>query len=92
VTTINDDWMTNTQYEIIDALYFVIHFDELLAQLDLDEGLLVVELHKLHQKGWIRVYDTINQELENHALLDDRIIKYQFLASKQGLIAHNSDG
>ncbi len=92
MTTINDDWMTNTQYEIIDALYFVIHFDELLAQLDLDEGLLVVELHKLHQKGWIRVYDTINQELENHALLDDRIIKYQFLASKQGLIAHNSDG
>ena len=91
MTIINDDWMTNTQYEIIDALYFVIPFDELLAQLDLDEGLLVVELHKLHQKGWIRVYDAIDQELENHALLDDRFTKYQFLASKQGLIAHNSD-
>ena len=90
--TVNDEWMTNTQYEIIDALYFVIPFDELLAQLDLDEGSLVVELHKLHQKGWIRVYDAIDQELENHALLDDRFTKYQFLASKQGLIAHNSDG
>ena len=88
---INDNWMTNTQYEIIDALYFVTHFDELLAQLDLDKGLLVVELNKLHQKGWIRVYDAIDQELENHALLDDRFTKYQFLASKQGLIAHNSD-
>jgi len=53
---------------------------------------LVVELNKLHQKGWIRVYDAIDQELENYALLDDRFTKYQFLASKQGLIAHNSDG
>ena len=84
--------MTNTQYEIIDALYFLFFFDELLAQLDLDEGFLIVELHKLHQKGWIRVYDDIDQELENHALLDDRFRKYQFLGSKQGLIAHNSDG
>jgi|TARA_B110000046_G_scaffold149305_1_gene157458 hypothetical protein len=83
--------MTNTQYEIIDALYFVTPFNELVAQLDLEKELLVVELHKLHHRGWIRVYDGIDQELENHALLNDRFEKYQFLASKQGLIVHNSD-
>ena len=90
--TVNDELMTNTQYEIIDALYFVIPFNELIAELDLNERLLVAELHKLHQKGWVRVYDAIDHELEYHALVDDRFPKYQFLASKQGLIAHNFDG
>ena len=83
--------MTNTQYEIIDALYFVTPFNELLAQLALDKELLVVELHKLYKKGWIRIYSGIDNELENDALIEE-FSKYQFLASKQGLIHHNSSG
>ena len=82
--------MTNIQFEIIDELYFVISFQELLAQLDLDVELLVDELHKLHQKGWIRIYDGIDKELENHVLLDESFSKYRFLASKKGLSEHNS--
>ena len=82
--------MTNIQFEIIDELYFVISFQELLAQLDLDIELLVDELHKLHQKGWIRIYDGIDKELENHMLIDESFLKYRFLASKKGLSEHNS--
>tara|TARA_X000001036_G_scaffold438940_1_gene488212 strand:+ start:2503 stop:2757 length:255 start_codon:yes stop_codon:yes gene_type:complete len=84
--------MTNIQYEIIDALYFVTPFNELVAELGLDKELLVFELHKLHQKGWIRIYDGIDEELENDALLEDRFSKYQFLASKKGLTNHNFAG
>ena len=36
--------MTNTQYEIIDALYFVTPFNELVAQLDLEKELLVNDI------------------------------------------------
>ncbi len=82
--------MTNIQFEIIDELYFVISFQELLAQLDLDIELLVDELHKLHQKGWIRIYDGIDKELENHMLINESFSKYRFLASKKGLSEHNS--
>ena len=56
--------MTNIEYAIIDELYFVISFKELLAQLDFDKELLENELRKLYQKGWIRIYDGIDKELE----------------------------
>ena len=82
--------MTNIEFEILDELYFVISFDELLAELDFDKELLVNELRKLYQKGWIRVYDGIDKELENHVLLDESFSKYRFLASKKGLSEHNS--
>ena len=82
--------MTNIEFEILDELYFVISFNELLVQLDFDRELLVNELRKLYQKGWIRIYDGIDKELENHVLLDESFSKYQFLASKQGLFEHNS--
>ena len=54
--------MTNIEYAIIDELYFVISFKELLAQLDFDKELLENELRKLYQKGWIRSYDGIDKE------------------------------
>ena len=82
--------MTNIEFEILDELYFVISFNELLVQLDFDKELLVNELRKLYQKGWIRIYDGIDKELENHVLLDESFSKYQFLASKKGLFEHNS--
>ena len=82
--------MTNTEFEIIDELYFLISFNELLAQLDFDKELLVNELRKLYKKGWIRIYDGIDKELENHALLNESFSKYRFLVSKKGLSEHNS--
>ena len=82
--------MTKIEFEIIDELYFVISFNELLAQLDFDKDLLENELRKLYQKGWIRIYDGIDKELENHVLPDESFSKYQFLVSKKGLSEHNS--
>ena len=83
--------MTKIEFEIIDELYFVISFNELLAQLDFDKDLLENELRKLYQKGWIRIYDGIDKELENHVLPDESFSKYQFLVSKKGLSEHNSN-
>ena len=82
--------MTNIEYAIIDELYFVISFKELLAQLDFDKELLENELRKLYQKGWIRIYDGIDKELENHVLLDESFSKYRFFVSEKGLSEHNS--
>ena len=82
--------MTKIEFEIIDELYFVISFNELLAQLDFDKDLLENELRKLYQKGWIRIYDGIDKELENHVLPDESFSKYQFLVSKKGLSEYNS--
>jgi len=82
--------MTNTEFEIIDELYFLISFNELLVQLDFDKELLVNELRKLYKKGWIRIYDGIDKELESHVILNESFSKYRFLVSKKGLSKHNS--
>ena len=82
--------MTNIEFEIIDELYFVISFNELLVRLDFDKELLENELRKLYQKGWIRIYDGIDKELENHVLSEESFSKYRFFVSKKGLSEHNS--
>jgi hypothetical protein len=83
--------MTDTEFDVIDELYFVTSFDVLAAQVDLPEPDLKYTLQSLLAKGWIKCFKTASEELLPEEIdLDQAYRKYYFLATKAGLLAHNT--
>ena len=83
--------MTDIEFDIIDELYFVTSYSDLKEATQLSDDILKGNLISLTQKGWIRVYKEINEESEIDKLDLEKDIKlYFYLASKQGLLKHNS--
>ena len=80
--------MDEAEFDVLDELYFVISYENLVARLDLEEKELVDVLLKLVNKGWIRVFENPNDEIDQFDLKSD-YRSYYFLASKKGLFAHN---
>jgi hypothetical protein len=83
--------LTNQEFELIDALYFTIPFDRLKVELDWEEHVLKEELLKLIQKGWVKCMEgNGDEEVENLQKIDSNYRNLSFLATKQGLLEHNS--
>ena len=83
--------MTNREYEILDALYFTVSFDAVKKELETDELMLRDELLTLMDKGWVKCLEKNSEaEVEDKELVKNNYKEYNFLASKKGLIAHNS--
>lgn len=82
--------MNKKEFLILDNLYFVTHFNELLESCMMEPSELKENLWKLIEKDWVNclsdpeneVSITPNQYEENYS-------KYYYLASKQGLLEHN---
>ena len=84
--------MTHLEYDILDELYFVQSFDNLLLSLDLDKETLKKSLKTMFIKGWIRCYNTPTDELfQGDVDLDSEYAQYFYIASKSGLLAHSLD-
>lgn len=83
--------MTDIEYDIIDELYFVISFKELLDNVSVDEKELVFQLKQMIKKGWVRCFINISGEEPIEDLdLENQYMNYYYLASKEGLKVHNS--
>ncbi|MCZ6521092.1 MAG: hypothetical protein O6848_06335 [Bacteroidetes bacterium] len=83
--------MQEKEFEILDELYFVISFDELEEVSAMDRKELVKVLIALWENGWIRCYFGLDNELDSgKADIKYQFNKYHYLASKEGLMAHNS--
>lgn len=83
--------MTDREYEILDALYFTVSFDILKKELETEEVKLMKELQELIKKGWVKCLEKISeQEIEEIELVKMNYKEYNFLASKKGLMIHNS--
>jgi hypothetical protein len=82
--------MTEAEYEIMDQLYFVTSFEDVKNLSGADETVISVVLWKFIKNGWVKCFDGPEEEVE---LTDDdfktNFTKYHYLASKQGLLAHN---
>ena len=84
--------MTELEYDIIDEIYFVQSFDNLLSSLDLDPETLKRMLKSMFIKGWIRCYINPSEEIFQWDLdLDSDYGQYLYTASKAALLAHNMD-
>ena len=87
--------MTNIQFQIIDELYFVTSFDDLLREVEIDDIELIGELKTLLQSGWVEQF-IFNQEQKNYIKqkhpVFDTISSHAYLATKEGLLKHNGMG
>lgn len=80
--------MNDEEFDVLDELYFIISFDDLLEHSDLDRDALHRILIELKRKEWVRVYREQNEEIVDTDLEAD-FESYFYLASKKGLMAHN---
>jgi len=83
--------MTDKEFEVLDELYFVTHYDELQKSLNFNPETLKILIISLWDKGWIRCYLGVDNELDSDSVdFENQFDKYHYLASKEGLMAHNS--
>ncbi|MDO1445238.1 hypothetical protein Q0590_03200 [Rhodocytophaga aerolata] len=83
--------MTDAEFDVMDELYFVTAFATLANQLDLPEHELKQTLQSLLAKGWIKCFKSASEELVADELdFESEYKQYYFLATKAGLLAHNS--
>ncbi len=83
--------MTDREYEIVDALYFTVSFEYLEKELETEGPQLRDELLALIEKGWVKCFEkNTEQEIETKELINSNYKNYNYLASKKGLMVHNS--
>jgi hypothetical protein len=80
--------MTDEEFDILDELYFVIAYEDLLPRVEAEPPALESILMSLFDKGWIRIMK--NPDGEDLHQCPVRWEGHYLLASKQGLKAHNS--
>jgi len=82
--------MTDIEFDLLDQLYFVQTFEELLKELQLTDAELKTLLISVIQKGWVKV---MNKQTDEE-IVDDTWItncsSFFYLATKKGLFAHNT--
>lgn len=85
--------MDELEFEIIDAIYFVEPFETILKEVT-EKRLGVVKecLRGLIRKRWVQVmcWSETKKEMISTAFYDyDKMEDFHFLATKEGLMAHN---
>ena len=82
--------MTNDEFDVLDELYFLQSYEYLANTLDLSATKLKATLKTLLEKGWVKWYRSPIEEIdfESHQFEQD-FWNYYYLASKEGLRAHN---
>jgi hypothetical protein len=82
--------MSDLEYDVLDELYFVQHFKELLKLTDLEEHEIKKTLQTLIDKNWVRCFKDAATEVQSSELdFELEFRNYYYLASKKGLFAHN---
>jgi hypothetical protein len=83
--------MTDLEYEVMDELYFVISFGELQEKLSMEESQLKKCLRGLHKIGYVKCFSNVSDEIPDEEIdFENNYRIYHYLASKDGLFAHNS--
>jgi len=83
--------MSDLEFDVLDELYFIKSFDEIMEAMQLESRELRTVLMKIFDKGWIRCYRSANNEvMPENVDIEIEYPKYLYLASRAGLKAHNS--
>ena len=83
--------MTEYEFELLDELYFLTNIEDLINALEWSFDKICHTLDILYDKGWIKIVDSLENEITNPDLLNN-YQDYCFLATKKGLMAHNLEG
>ncbi len=83
--------MTEAEFEVLDELYFVQSFTELVRAVEYDEEKLLEILSDLYRKGWINCYSAPSASIAKPKADIGKFGKqYFYLATREGLRQHNS--
>ncbi len=85
--------MTDKEFDILDELYFVTSFPELKSNSGMSCPDLIVELRQLIAKSWIKCIDPDTEQDISDQPIEELEKQYEtilFLATKKGLMEHNS--
>ena len=82
--------MNEDEFEVLDELYFVTSHIDLEKILNWPDEKLTVTLESLLTKKWIRVLSDPEKEIIGTIELRRQGKTYFYLASKKGLMAHNT--
>jgi len=84
--------VTDQEFDILDELYFVISFQDLMRNLSWPVEDVLPVLKELVVKEMVKCIDPQSEEEVELSLsdLDRKYNKILFLATKKGLIEHNS--
>ncbi len=83
--------MNDDEYDVLDELYFVVSYEQLKEACALTNDQLVSTLETLYQRGWVRVLRSVDEDAAEPLELAMKYEDYFYLASKKGLLAHNSN-
>jgi len=84
--------MTDQEFDVLDELYFLQSFSSLEKALKINGDELSGILQILIEKGWVRCFSNPVQELKyDKGRYQKEYRNYYYLASKEGLLAHNSN-
>ena len=87
--------MNEIQFQILDSLYFVEPFDNILAEVKGTEPIVASELKSLIRLGWVQVmdFDTQLGDFKKTMFYDsDNMRAFSYLATKEGMLRHNGFG
>ncbi|WP_439882250.1 hypothetical protein ACSX1A_03610 [Pontibacter sp. MBLB2868] len=84
--------MSENEFDILDELYFVTSYPDLKSTLSLTDNEICAALQSLIRHGYVKIlYPDQDTEHEyNEAEFSKNCQKYFFLATKAGLVVHNS--
>ncbi len=83
--------MSDLEYDVLDELYFVLSFEQLAKRTDLEDDELKKVLRKMLAKNWIKCFKSATEEIPDDDVdFDNNARRYFYLATKSGLMAHNS--
>jgi len=84
--------MSDFEFDVLDELYFIQSFEALQGNLGCTSDDLAVCLQTLLDKGWIKLAEPIEDQIVPPVTFNiiQSPIRYHYLISKEGLLAHNS--
>lgn len=82
--------MTDDEFNVLDELYFVQSFEELVKLSGYDPDQLVPIISSLFDQGYIKIFKNMDDEWTVEELTKECYPISFFLATKKGLLAHNS--
>ncbi len=85
--------LTDIEYDVLNALYFVEPFDSILAECPYPEAIVKDVLRQLITRKYVAPmrFDEDKQEYLRSFMYDgDDMRAYAYLATKEGLMAHHS--
>lgn len=84
--------LNDLQFDILDSLYFVEPYINVIEEIDSPEPVIRAELRKMIGTGLVNVleFNEVKGDYEKTRIYDtDNMHQYAYLASKDGLLKHN---